>query len=216
MRAWFWFLAALMLGPVAAPATVQAHPHVWVIVKSEVLFDANKRIIGVRHHWEFDEAYSVFAVQGLDTNGDGVYDRKELEPLAKVNIESLVEFDHFTEVKSAGKAIGRKEPVDYWAEFKDGVLTLHFTLPLEEPIAAGAQDVSFAVYDPTFYVSFTMADKAPVRLASGARGCTSKLAPRAGVRARTEQLSEAEFLAMGADSQFGAQFATDVVVRCAS
>ena len=49
--------------------------------------------------------------------------------LAKVNIESLVDFDHFTEVKSGGKAIARKEPVDYRAEFKDGVVTLHFTLP---------------------------------------------------------------------------------------
>ena len=214
MRPWSWFLVALVLGAATAPIPAMAHPHVWVNVRTDVLFDADKRIIGVRHHWEFDEAYSIFAVQGLDTNGDGFYDTKELEPLAKVNIESLVEFDYFTEVKSGGKAIARKEPVDYRAEFKDGVLTLHFTLPLEEPIAAAAQDVSFAVYDPTFYVSFSMADKAPVRLASGAQGCTSKLAPRAGARARVEQLSEAEFLALGADSQFGAQFATDVFVRC--
>ena len=216
MRLGSWFLFAAMLVPVIAPSSAQAHPHVWVIVKSEVLFDAEKRIIGVRHHWEFDEAYSVFAVQGLDTNGDGVYDAKELEPLAKVNIESLVDFDHFTEVKSGGKAIARKEPIDYKAEFKDGVVTLHFTLPFEEPIVAKAQDLQFAVYDPTFYVSFSLAEKAPVRLASGSDGCTSVLAPRAGVRAEVEQLSEAEFLALGSDSQIGAQFATDVVVRCAS
>ena len=193
-----------------------AHPHVWVIVKSEILFDANKRITGVRHHWEFDEAYSVFAIQGLDTNGDGIYDAKELEPLAKVNIESLVEFDHFTEVKSGDKAIARKEPVEYRAEFKDGVVSLHFTLPLEEPIAAAVQDVQIAVYDPTFYVSFSLAEKAPVRLASGSEGCTSKLAPRAGVRAQTQTLSEAEFEALGSGAQFGAQFATDIVVRCSS
>lgn len=214
MRLGSLFLIAFVLGFASTPLTALAHPHVWVIVKSEVLFDADKRIIGVRHQWEFDEAYSVFAVQGLDTNGDGVYDAKELEPLAKVNIESLVEFDHFTEVKSGGKAIARKEPVDYRAEFKDGVVTLHFTLPLEKPIAAAAQDLQFAVYDPTFYVSFSLAEKAPVRLASGSKGCTSKLAPRAGVRARTEQLSEAEFEALGSGSQYGAQFATDIVVRC--
>ena len=35
-----------------------------------------------------------------------------------------------------------KAPVDYWCEYKDGILTLHFTLPLEQPVAAGA-DASF-------------------------------------------------------------------------
>ena len=36
------------------------------------------------------------AVQGLDADNDGVYSKEELEPLAKINVESLKEFAYFT------------------------------------------------------------------------------------------------------------------------
>ena len=36
--------------------------------------------------------YSEFAVNGLDTNGDGIYSEQELQPLAQTNIEALKEF----------------------------------------------------------------------------------------------------------------------------
>jgi ABC-type uncharacterized transport system substrate-binding protein len=36
------------------------------------------------------------AVQGLDTNGDGVCSKEELKPLAEVNVTSLKDFDYFT------------------------------------------------------------------------------------------------------------------------
>ena len=73
-----------------------AHPHVWATVRSEIILNADHQITGVRHSWTFDEFYSAMAVQGLDTNGDGVFSAKELEPLAEVNIKSLKDFDYFT------------------------------------------------------------------------------------------------------------------------
>jgi ABC-type uncharacterized transport system substrate-binding protein len=73
-----------------------AHPHVWATVRSEIVFGADHRITGIRHHWTFDEFYTAMAVQGLDANGDGVYSKEELQPLAQVNVESLKDFDYFT------------------------------------------------------------------------------------------------------------------------
>ena len=60
------------------------------------MFGPDHQITGIRHHWTFDEFYTAMAMQGLDTDGDGVYSKEELEPLAKVNVESLKEFDYFT------------------------------------------------------------------------------------------------------------------------
>ena len=68
---------------------VHAHPHVWATVRSEILLDPNHQITGIRHAWTFDEFYSAMAVQGLDTNGDGVFSAEELKPLAEVNVTSL-------------------------------------------------------------------------------------------------------------------------------
>ena len=67
-------------------STAVAHPHVWVDSVSEILFDGAGKITAVRHHWRFDDAFSAFAIQGLDENGDGHYSKAELEPLAEVNV----------------------------------------------------------------------------------------------------------------------------------
>jgi ABC-type uncharacterized transport system substrate-binding protein len=92
------------------------------------------------------------AVQGLDTNGDGAYSKEELDPLAKVNVESLKEFEYFTFVRigKGEKALPLKEPVDYWVDYDKTLLTLHFTLPLETRLEPTAEEVAVDVYDPSF------------------------------------------------------------------
>ena len=47
-----------------------------------MVFDNKGRLTAVRHVWRFDDGYSAFASQGLDTDGDGVLTIKELQPLA--------------------------------------------------------------------------------------------------------------------------------------
>ena len=128
---------ALAFGFLGAPSPVTAHPHVWATVRSEILLDANHQITGIRHAWTFDEFYTAMAVEGLDTNKDGVYSKEELQPLAKVNVESLKDFDYFTFVHFEGeddKMLPLKPPIDYWIDYDKNVLTLHFTLPLEKPV----------------------------------------------------------------------------------
>ena len=62
---------ALLVGS-SLPAL--AHPHVFVDARLEVRFDADGRVAALRHVWRFDDAFSAFASQGLDTNGDGFRD----------------------------------------------------------------------------------------------------------------------------------------------
>ena len=112
--------AAALFGPVllgAAPA--EAHPHVWVTTETTVLYE-NGTIVGLRHKWSFDDFYTSMALEGLDTNKDGVYDRDELAPLAKVNIDGLKEFDYFTIVKLAGETLKLQAPKDYYLEHAEG------------------------------------------------------------------------------------------------
>src|SRR4029078_11770205 len=91
-----------------------AHPHVWATVRSEIVLGPNHQIIAIRHAWTFDEFYTAMAIEGLDTNKDGVYSKEELEPLAKVNVESLKDFDYFTFVYSedeGDKMLPLKPPI---------------------------------------------------------------------------------------------------------
>jgi ABC-type uncharacterized transport system substrate-binding protein len=93
----------------------QAHPHIWVSVETTLQFDKGT-VTGIRHRWLFDEYYSTMAIQGLDTNNDGIYDRKELEELAKINIDGLKEMGYFTNAKLGEQPLTLDAPKDYWLE----------------------------------------------------------------------------------------------------
>jgi ABC-type uncharacterized transport system substrate-binding protein len=205
-----WCLAAIaaFLG-LGAPA--QAHPHVWVTVETTLIYERGA-FTGFRHAWTFDEFYSAMAVEGLDTNKDGKYSREELAELAKVNVTSLKDFSYFTFPKLASQALKLGEPRDYWLEHKEGILTLHFLLPLATPVLPEAKGLAFGVYDPSFFIAFDLAKKEnPIRLGDGApKGCQLKVgAPQrdpGDVSALGEQIT--------AITGFGVSVAKTASVEC--
>ena len=212
---WVLALASALL---VVPSSVPAHPHVWATVRSEIVLGPNHQITGIRHSWTFDEFYTAMAVEGLDTNKDGVYSKEELAPLAKVNVESLKEFDYFTFVHVEGedKVLKLKPPIDYWANYDKGVLTLHFTLPLETPVDTHGQPVAVDVYDPSFFVAFGFAtEKAVTLTGADTKGCTAEIEqPDEETAASAKALTESFFSQLGPGSNFGSQFAQTVTIKC--
>ncbi len=196
-----------------AASAAQAHPHVWVTMKSEVVYGANGAATGVRHAWTFDDMFSTFATQGLDSKEKGKFTREELAPLAQVNIESLKEFDYFTKLRMNGKNAEFSPPADYYLEFTDGLLTLHFTLPLKTPGKTQSLDVE--VYDGLYFVDFSFAEKEPVRLVGAPGECTLAVArPGEGGAAAPGKPGEAFFNNLAPGSNFGAQFSNKISVKC--
>ncbi len=205
--------ALLILGALLFAPRAEAHPHVWVVLKSDLLFAPDGRVQAVRHAWTFDEMYSAYAAQGLDTNNDGKLSREELAELAEVNVTSLEEFGYFSVAKSGKREVGFGKPVDYWLEADDeNVLTLHFTLPLETPVPS--KDFSLEVYDPTFFVDIAFPEGARVELVGAPADCSAEAIRPEGFDPAAANLSESFFNALTASSQFGAQFANRVVLRC--
>ncbi len=198
----------------ALNSIAQAHPHVAVTARAEMLFQDGK-VTGIRHAWTFDKAYSAFITQGLDQNGDGILSAEELQGLAKENTESLVDFEYFTVVKANGakQAFGR--PRDYGMTFANDEVTLSYVLPLQTPPAT-ARTVSLEVSDPTFFVAFALADSEDaVKLSGAPSGCATTITrPKPMDVAQQQNLSEAFFEALTAASNFGAQFANRAIVAC--
>ena len=204
-------LIALTMLAFAAPA--RAHPHVWVTMHTELVYALDGSITGVRHHWAFDDMFSAFATQGMEAKEKGKFTREELAPLAKVNVESLKEYDYFTYATADGKKAELTEPApDYWLDFNDSILTLNFTLPFKTPIKA--KELKVEVYDPTIFVDFEWAKKEPVHLV-GAPHCKADVVmPREMTFAEGKALS-----AIPADQQnttmvIGSQFANKILVHC--
>ena len=162
---WGVLAVALLLGALATRA--EAHPHVWITFETTVLYEKGT-FVGVRHKWTFDEFYTAMAIEGLDKNKDGIYDREELAELAKVNMDGLKEFGYFTYPILAGQDVKLQEPKDYWLEHKDNALSLHFTVPFAQPIPEKAKGFAYVVQDPAFYIAFLPAKVDPVKLGEGA------------------------------------------------
>jgi ABC-type uncharacterized transport system substrate-binding protein len=208
--------AVLALWAVGAPGKALAHPHVWVTVETEIVYDDQKAITGFKYKWTFDEYYSNFAVMGLDTNNDGKYDREELKDLTEVNISSLKEFDYFTFPKLAGKILDREPPKDYRLEYDDGHLVLYLTIPLKTPLpAADVKNFTFYAYDPTYYVDFAFAEKDPVRLSGAPAGCVPVIKnPTPQGPSKITTLAESNLNTLNAATSDAENFAKSVSIDC--
>ncbi len=177
-------IALLFFAPVAA----EAHPHVWVDSASEMVFDDKGRLAAIKHHWLFDEEFSAYALQGLDTNRDGKYSAEELKPLAKENVESLKDYDYFTFLWVGDYQASFAPPTHYYLELLNGRLFLHFTLPLATPLLTRGT-AHLEVYDPEYYVAFTLPNAEAVRLVDAPAACAIAVHPERSPTRRQQQRS---------------------------
>ena len=91
--------------------------------------------------------------------------------MADVNVTSLKEYDYFTTAKANGKKLEFNDPAaGYYLDYdkKETVLTLHFLLPLKQPVKA--KDLTLEVFDREFFVDFSFAEKDPAKLVGAPNG----------------------------------------------
>jgi ABC-type uncharacterized transport system substrate-binding protein len=192
-------VAAVVVALAAVVVPASAHPHMWVTYEMTVDYD-NGTVTGVDHVWSFDDSYAAMALEGLDTNNDGKYDQHELEPLLKVNMDGLKEFNYFTVAKLGEEQLAFNPPTSAHLEYVNGVLRLFFHLPLAKPVLADADGLTFAVFDPSYFIDFEPEQTNAVKLASAPAGCAAAvLDPDA-----EKQDAQAQKLGAAMAQQFGA------------
>jgi ABC-type uncharacterized transport system substrate-binding protein len=203
--------AALLLS--LSIARADAHPHVWVTIHSEVLYSAEGAMTGVRHAWTFDDMFSAYALQGISHAKKGQYTREELASLAEVNVTSLKEYGYFTYARADGRKLKFSDPTDYWLEFKNAALTLHFILPLKGPATGKAMQIE--IYDPTIFVDFEFAKDKPALLSGAPSQCLLTVdLPHQPTPAEQLRLSQLDSTPLDASSKYGEIFANKIQVKC--
>lgn len=203
------FAAACIAAAFVSPA--RAHPHVWVTVSSQVVYDAKGAATGIRQAWKFDDMYSVFALEGLPQKTKGVFTREELKDLAEVNITNLKESDFFTYAKASGKDVAFGNVTDYWLDYSNEILTLNFTLPFKTP--SQEKSLAIEVYDPSFFVDFSFAEKGAITLVDAPARCTAAIEkPKAVSQPGKQVMSDAEAAKMA--DNWGQSYASRIAVTC--
>jgi ABC-type uncharacterized transport system substrate-binding protein len=197
-----------------APAVALAHPHVWITVRTQVVFSPDGKVASLVHDWVFDEMYSAFAIQGLAPPGELVK-RETFAPLAKENAGGLADIGYFTTLKLDGKAVEFAPVTDYWMEERpDHLVAFHVVLPLKTPQTVGRFG-SLMVADPEFFIDFEFDDKDGVTFRSAPAGCSNSYAkPKPLDGGDKKTLDESFFSGLAPGTNFGFKMASRVILAC--
>lgn len=211
-------MTAALAGTVAA-APAQAHPHAWIDASTKLHLNDEQELTALTVHWVFDPAYSNFATEGLDKDGDGMLSPAELRPLAERNLEALKEYDYFTEVKVDGEPVAFGTVTEFSSDYDALQLSMTFTLPLAEPVYVKTHAVNYALFDPSYYVEILHQEQNPIAMVGpSADTCAPELMkPNLDALPISEaEMSEDTFAEEPAegDLSYGAMFAERVHLIC--
>lgn len=210
-------MAAMMASFVGTQA--RAHPHVWIEMQSDVVFTEDGLIKGINLEWTFDDGYTQMALEGLDGDGDGLYSQAELAPLTRENILSLKDYGYFTVMRADGEQQKIGEVTDFGQVWSNNKLTLHLQVPLEKPIDPKAQEFTFKVYDPEFFIAIDYIKDDPVDVIGKIPESCKLVVKPVPTDAELDQ-TRTMLSTKGADwkpenpEDFGAMFAQAVSIAC--
>lgn len=200
-------------------AQADAHPHVWIAMRSDVVLNDKGEVSGIAVEWTFDDGYAQVALDGLDTNGDGVYSQSELEPLTLENLKSLKDYNYFVVPRVDGKVVAIADPIEPGQIYSNGKLELHFTVPLSLPVDPHKVAFQYKVYDPEFFIAMDYVEQDPVGIqGTMPQGCRLVVEPVVS----DQQLDQTRSMLSTKgtdwkppeDEDFGGMFAQPALIIC--
>jgi ABC-type uncharacterized transport system substrate-binding protein len=169
-------LSVVLSGGMSMSSDVLAHPHAWVDIRSAPVFDDDGRLVAIEQEWFFDYFYSAFIREELE--GDGGVTQAGLDTIAAENIAELEQFGYFTDVRSGQNVAELGQPYDVATGYQDDRLWMRFVVPLAAPADPNGAELSYAIYDPTYYVELLHLRDELIMLVGGANvGCQAALEP---------------------------------------
>ncbi len=205
-------IVALLLITAARPGA--AHPHSWVDVEVEIAFDKAGKVSGLKQSWIFDEAYTAYVAIKPARGSTKPPDAKRLAEVAREMMTNLREFNYFTRVEREGKLIETTNVTEATAILRGARLVVNFLLPLATAADVRDKPLTYAIFDPTYFVEMVHVDPVKsIRLLDAPAGCAARLRPPQpdpALAARAQALDRTE----SGGNELGGAFAEKVTIRC--
>lgn len=191
-----------------------AHPHAWIDVTVQILFDESGRVTGLREHWLFDPYYTTFATAGLGKTSGGKPSQDEIDALMHGNMNSLNDYGYFTKVEHGSTDVLFAPVTEISSAFLGERLGMTFVLPFKSPIDLKGSSFMYAIFDPTYYIEMLHAESDDaIRLEAAPADCTHRLI-EPNPTMESVALAAALDRTQTAGDGLGALFAERVAVQC--
>ncbi|MBK8160989.1 MAG: DUF1007 family protein [Rhodospirillaceae bacterium] len=189
-----------------------AHPHAWIDVRSTVVLDETGKMTAIDEEWLFDEYYTLFVLDDWQKQGKDL--EAQLKELANENLHNLKDYNYFTEVRAAEKRLDLGTVTSFKTEMRQGRLWLQFILPLAQPVDLKTNEVSYSIFDPTYYIEMLHLEGDLIAFrGKGAEKCLGEIKSPSPT-AEDSLLAAALDRNAPPDVSLGAIFAERVIVTC--
>lgn len=150
-------LPVIALTAFAAPAAF-AHPHEFVDARLEFLFDDQARLTGFGVEWRYDDFTTMLIMVDLGLNPAETDLPPEAVPeLQGFDLQWMEGYDGDLWPMADGEALPMLPPRGAPTRVEAGQIVSRHVRMLETPVDPRVQDVVVQVYDPEFYVAYTLA-----------------------------------------------------------
>ena len=163
-------LVLMLVGLLCAAPFASAHPHAWIDLRSTVTLDETGRATAIVQEWQFDQLYTALLVDEFGRTPEA------LRAHAAAILDQLRAFDYFTEIRVAGEPVAPGLVLEFESEVRSGRFRIRFVVPLETQPDVARHDLSYAVYDPTYYIEILHQKEPDVSFDGGKSGdCRGEL-----------------------------------------
>ena len=201
-------LAAALVGAGSA----LAHPHSWIDLRSRVIMNDEGHVAALELDWLFDDFYTAFVAQEFVKQNRPP--SEFLPEVANTYLSNLAEYDYFTAVRLDGERLALGEPAGAESGLRDKRLWLRFEVPLVKPVDPDSGRLTFAVYDPTYYIEIVYLEGESVGFSGpDAEACVGRIVPPNPSFEAIALASALDRTQSGGDG-LGELFAETVVVEC--
>ena len=192
--------------------SAEAHPHMWIDLKSDLIIKQKTQVSAIYQEWLFDDFFSASIIEEASMNPKGLL--SGLRTIMQEILDNLNPHSYFTVINSEGKKVLSTPIESFEVEIREKRIWLSFVLPILNEVDLEKQSLSYSVFDPTYYIEILYSENETVTFSGEvAESCYSKIAqPNPSTEAVL--LARSPALDKTPDESIGQLFAEVVTATC--
>ena len=193
-------------------STAEAHPHMWIDLKSEIIIQDQTMVSAIYQEWLFDDFFSASLIEEASQNPKGP--EVGIKAVVEEILDNLERHDYFTLINVNGKKISSNPIKSFEVDVRENRVWLSFSLPISREVDIAEQALAYSIFDPTFYIEMLYFEGETVSFFGDVPSSCSTKIKQPNPSTEAVLLSRSPDLDKVPNQSIGELFAETVVVNC--